>query len=153
VSILADVAIAPFIFLGGIVFVPVLLALVVLVEGIVAWRMKWADFRLSLRDVFIANLVSTLVGVALETLFSVSVYQCPYLPVDQGRHVARICSWVISPLILYPLLCLISVAIEGAILLRFKRAAPRRTWIVAVVANVVSYLILFPAYAIFLAVF
>ena len=144
--IIADVAIAPVIFSGGLLLAPLLLALATLLETVVAWRMKWAEFQVTLRDMFVVNLTSTFVGLVLDVVFVTYIYRCAYVPTSDGQHVVRSCTWAISPWLLYLLLWVCTVGIEGLVLGRFKRQDNRRTWVIAIVVNIVSYVVLLPVY-------
>ena len=108
--------------LGGVALCLITI-LVALVEGVVLTLFKWNTFPRSLLAAGIANLVSALVGGALLVFLQA-------LPV----------LWMGVAFVL-------SILIEGAILLKIQLESGRRAWLVVLMANVASYLILIlPAY-------
>lgn len=107
----------------GLVALCLLTCLIALVEAVVLTLLKWNIFSRSLLAAAITNLASSLVGGVLLIFLQ-------HLPL----------TWVIIAFIL-------SVAIEGAILIRIRPAAGRRVWLYALAANLASYLVLIlPAY-------
>ena len=108
--------------LGGVALCLVTI-LVALVEGVVLTLFKWNNFPRSLLGSGIANLVSGLAAGALLIFLQK------------------------LPVIWMGIAFLLSILIEGAILLKIQPESGRRTWLVALVANIASYAILIlPAY-------
>lgn len=104
---------------GGVFFVGFLTGTLV-VETLVLWLLKWGSFYRSLLAAFLMNLASTLLGFVL---FGLSL-----LGVDS-------LSLVFFGFIL-------SVAVEGGVLMLMKKGAARQNWIVALAANIASYILL-----------
>jgi|RhiMetdeSRZDD1v2_1073273.scaffolds.fasta_scaffold235676_2 hypothetical protein len=141
-SVIADVAVAPIILAGGLtagvtVFLPI-----VLIESLVLWRLKWGSFRRSLVDSTIINIASTLCGLVLFVMFTLTAFQCVRVPAGDGLHTVNSCDWLVSPLIGLAVLWALTVAIEGGVLLLLKRHARRQTWIAALVSNAASYVLI-----------
>jgi hypothetical protein len=141
-SVIADVAVAPIILAGGLtagvtVFLPI-----VLIESLVLWRLKWGSFQRSLVDSTIINIASTLCGLVLFVMFTLTAFQCVRVPAGDGLHTVNSCDWLVSPLIGLAVLWALTVAIEGGVLLLLKRHARRQTWIAALVSNAASYVLI-----------
>ena len=98
-----------------------------LVETVVYLVFKWGNFKRSFKDAFLVNLITTLVGFGLVALQ-------PSLPYD--NVLSRPGSFLVVAFVL-------SVAIEGAVLMRLKRQSASRTWLMALFSNVVSYAALY----------
>ena len=113
---------APVLIIGAIV----LLLGIPLIEALVYLALKWGNFKRSYKDAFLVNLITTLVGVALGVVM-------PNLFRDNPLS---------SPSAFLAAAFVLSVLIEGAILVRLKRQPAGRTWLVAVASNVVSYALL-----------
>jgi len=114
----------------GLGFVALLLLtfLITLVEGVVLALFKWNVFPRALVASLIANVTSSLVG-GLLLIFLQDI-----------------------PLIWMLLAFVLSVSIEGTILLKIQPAFGRRTWLLTLLANLASYLLLIlPAYLFSLA--
>ncbi len=112
----------PVLIIGAIV----LLLGIPLIEAGVYLALKWGNFKRSYKDAFLVNFVTTLVGFLLAALL-------PNLIRDNPLS---------SPSAFLVAAFILSVLIEGAILVRLKRQAAGRTWLVAVASNVVSYALL-----------
>jgi hypothetical protein len=93
---------------------------IVLAEAVVLRLLKWGTFWKSLLDAFIVNLVSTLVGA---TAFAAGFLFAEPAAIWLSLLIALI----------------LSVAIEGGVLLLLKRHPGRQTWLAALIANLVSY--------------
>ena len=119
-SVLADVG-GPILVAGfGVV---VYLALF-LIESIVLRLLKWGTTWRSLLASLLMNLPSTLVGFGLIGLFGLS-------------SLNRLGGWlVLSTWVL-------SVAIEGGILVSMNRDGGRQNWVAALAANTASYVLVF----------
>jgi hypothetical protein len=112
----------------GLIALCLLTLLITIVEGVVLALLKWNVFPRSLVASFIMNVTSSLVGGLLLIILQ-------DIPL----------TWMI-------LAFLLSVGIEGAILLKIQPAVGRRTWLLALAANLASYLLLIlPAYLFSLA--
>jgi hypothetical protein len=120
--ILADAIAGPVVVLFGLVAGGLLVLLIALVEAVVLWLLKWGGFWQALRDAFLMNVVSALAGLVLNFFAG---------------------DWdAISPLVPLLVAWLLSVLVEGAVLLLLRRHPPRLTWLAAVAANVASYAII-----------
>jgi hypothetical protein len=133
--IIADVAAGPAIFLFGIVAGVVLVFVIALVEAIVLRLLRWAGFWRALLDSFAMNLVSTLAGLVLNAFVADFYQSCGYDPARGGRY----CDWLMSPWSLLLAAGLLSVLIEGGVLLLLRRRPAGETWRAALAANVASY--------------
>lgn len=102
--------------LGFILFILVVL-LIIVIESTVLQLMSWGDFRRSLTGAFWANSASALVGFVF------------LLFVPRFGRWPLILSWALT------------VLIEALVLIRLKPEAKSKNWLVSVVANLVSYLI------------
>lgn len=105
----------------------ILLLGIPLIESIVYIALKWGNFRRSFIDAFMANLLSTLVGFIVLLV-------SPYIGLG---NLFNVLSGFLA------VACVLSILIEGASLLRLKRHAAGKTWLVAIVSNLVSYAGLF----------
>ena len=94
-----------------------------LIEAVVYMAFKWGNFKRSYKDAFLVNLITTLVGFGLLVV-QPNLQRGNVLSQPQGFLVVAFG---------------LSVLIEGAVLLRLKRHPARRTWLVAIASNVVSY--------------
>ena len=142
ILIIADVAIGPTILFGGlalgaIVFIPILI-----IEALALWGLKWGSFGRALLDALLANLASTVFGLVFFSVFYGISFQCRRVPTPDGQHSIQSCDWTISPLLWFLVMVVLSVAIEGGVLLLRKRHPARKTWISAIVMNLASYLLL-----------
>lgn len=99
----------------------IFMAVITVLEAVVLVVMKWGTFWRSLLASFVMNAVTTLVGFVIL-----------------AGPVGLLVDFILS------------VLIEGVILLLFNRGASRKNWIAALVANGVSYLfVILPIYLIF----
>jgi hypothetical protein len=142
ILIIADVAIGPTILFGGlalgaIVFIPILI-----IEALALWGLKWGSFGRALLDALLANLASTVFGLVFFSVFYGISFQCRRVPTPDGQHSIQSCDWTISPILWFLVMVVLSVAIEGGVLLLRKRHPARKTWISAIVMNLASYLLL-----------
>ena len=120
---LLDVA-SPFLLIGlGLGGWFILTALIVVIELGVLMALRWAPLQETFKDVFVANLLSTLVGF------------CALAMTTLGLYYAR--GWTI-----YLIAFVLTLLIEGAYLLRLKRHTPGRTVRAALAMNVASYALL-----------
>ncbi|MFZ5878288.1 MAG: hypothetical protein ACOY0R_02850 [Chloroflexota bacterium] len=109
----------------GLLDLCVLTALIVAIEALAMFLLKWGRFWRCLLASFVMNLVTTLIGGGLMYLVSNI-----YLVLAVGF--------------------LLSVLIEGGVLMLFNRETARRNWVAALAANAASYLfILLPFVLIF----
>jgi hypothetical protein len=97
-----------------------------LIEAVVYLALKWGDFKRSYKDAFLVNLITTIVGFILIAVQ-------PSL--SRGNALNTPSGFLMVAFVL-------SVLIEGAVLLRLKRHPARQTWLVAIASNVVSYALL-----------
>jgi hypothetical protein len=129
--IVADVAGAQVFLLFGLFAGLIAFVLIVVIESIVLWLLKWGTLGRSLRDSAVVNFVSLLVGFVV-ILLGVTLF--PSLMLYPAS------SWF--PFIFGPLTWVLSVLIEGWLLGLRQHYEPRRTWTAALVINSVSYLLL-----------
>lgn len=109
----------------GMLALCVLTALIVVLEALVMLLLKWGTFWRCLLASFVMNLATTLIGGGLMFLVW-NIYLA--LVVD----------------------FLLSVLIEGGVLMLFSRGTARTNWVAALAANAASYLlILLPTVLIF----
>ncbi len=139
--IIGDIAIGPTILFGGlalgiIVFIPILI-----VETLALWGLKWGSLGRTLLDALLANLASAVFGLVFFTIFYTTSFQCRYIPYDSGQNPVQLCDWTISPILWFLVMVVLSVAIEGAVLMLRRRHPARKTWVSAIVANLASYLL------------
>jgi len=98
-----------------------------LIEAVVYMVFKWGNFKRSFRDAFLVNLVTTVIGYLLVAIQ-------PSL--QSGNVLSQPSSFLVVAFVL-------SVVIEGALLVRLKRQTVGRTWLLALVSNLASYAGLF----------
>lgn len=98
-----------FLIFSGIVFV---------LEALVLWLLKWGTFGRSLLSSFLMNLASTIGGI-----------------VALGLSV----SGLFNNFLGFAVALLLSILIEGGVLMLMKRNAARENWRAASIANIVSY--------------
>ena len=93
--------------------------IIVVIETIILRLLGWGDFRRSFVDALIMNLVTTLLG-------ALGLFIVPDL------------------VFLLPAALVLSILIEGLILMRrHKEHSLRKIWLTSIVANVVSYILVF----------
>jgi len=120
---------------AGLVFVAlpiiglILSVVIILLEAIVLYLLKWSSAGRSLRDSAIVNCVSLLIGIVIGVI---AVMTFPYLTFRP------LSDWL--PFIFGVPMWVLSVLIEGWLLGRLEHYEPRRTWTAALVINIVSYL-------------
>ncbi len=93
-------------------------ALIILLEGLVLWRLKWGGLLRSLLASFVMNLVTSILGIGVVP-FTTQIGFWGVL-IDFG----------------------LSILCEGAILMLFKRNSVLENWRVALISNCVSYLLI-----------
>ncbi len=98
----------------------VLTLVISIVESIVMLVIKWGRFGRSLWASLLMNVTSTIFGGALTAVIAVSSLGDTYI-------------WLAAAFVL-------SVLIEGGVLMLMKRGAARQNWIASLIANLVSYL-------------
>jgi len=102
-----------------------------IVEIIVLWRLGWGPFLDSVTTSFAMNMASTLVGLLMAFALNINLTFGIFL-----------------------LMFIISIGIEGGILLGMNesRHGVKKVWRLAVIANVISYILLGIGWFIFLEV-
>jgi hypothetical protein len=119
-SILYDVA-GPGVLVAAAVFsvgaLIVLTLIISIIESIVMLLLKWDKFGRSLWASLLMNVTSTIFGGALIAL-----------GVLGGSYI-----WLVTAFLL-------SVLIEGGVLMLMKRGAARQNWTVSLIANIASYI-------------
>lgn len=94
-----------------------ILPLIILIEALALWSLKWQNFGRSLIDSMLMNLVSALFGY-----FAVAYFV--------GSIIGIVAAFMLS------------VILEAVVLFLMKRHPARRTWTASFVANGVSYILL-----------
>lgn len=119
-SVPYDVA-APWALIAAAVFslgaLIILILIISVLESIVMLLLKWDKFGRSLWASLLMNVTSTIFGGALIALGLLG-----------GSYI-----WLAVAFVL-------SILIEGGVLMLMKRGAARQNWIVSLIANLVSYL-------------
>src|SRR5262245_55276746 len=123
--ITGDVAVGPTIIFLGLAFGLMVFVPIWIVESLALWGLKWGSFGRALLDALIANGASTIFGLVFFTLFFSSNFQRTN-----------------SPILLFVAMVVLSILIEGGVLLLLKRHPPRKTWTSAIAANLASYALL-----------
>ena len=96
-------------------------AIVFVLEAVVLWLLKWDAFGRSLLSSFLMNLASTIFGILLIGLSLIGL---------------------LNDFLGFVIAFVLSVLIEGGVLMLMKRNATRENWRVAIIANVISYSLL-----------
>jgi hypothetical protein len=91
------------------------------IEAVVLWLLKWGTFGRSLLASFLMNLASTIVGVVVIGVLATSL---------------------LNNFLTFVLALLLSILIEGGVLMLVKRDATHENWRAASIANVISYALL-----------
>lgn len=102
--------------LGGLC---ILTLVITLLEAIVLLLLKWGTFGRSLVAALVMNLVTTMIGFGMLVFMK-----------GDAVYLGLLLDF------------LLSILIEGGVLMLFKRGAPRANWIAALSANAASYLII-----------
>jgi hypothetical protein len=105
-----------YLLVGGVFFAVFSIGTLV-IESLALWLLKWASFGRSLLASFLMNLASTIVGFIL---LAFSFYVANFYT-------------------LFLVEFLLSVLIEGGVLMLMKKGAARQNWIASLVANAASY--------------
>lgn len=135
--ILGDVAAGPVFYWFGIVAGLLVLAAIIVIEAVVLRLFGWSLFKQAVRDAAIVNLATTVIGVVLIVL--VQPRSAGYDPERGGRLYDPP---LVDPTLGFVLSLILSIIIEGAILLRWQRQPARKIWTAALVMNLASYLLL-----------
>jgi hypothetical protein len=130
-SVILDVAGPALVFAFGVIFGGILAALILLVETVLLWRLRWATFWRGLLGAFLANVASAILG-----FLWFSVYLVRQEP---------------PGLLFYIGAFLLSILVEAGILMLLKRNAPRENWRAALIINIASYALIAVAVAIYRA--
>lgn len=102
--------------LGGLC---ILTLVITLLEAIVLLLLKWGTFGRSLVAALVMNLVTTMIGFGMLVFMK-----------GDAVYLGLLLDF------------LLSILIEGGVLMLFKRGAPRANWVAALAANAASYLII-----------
>jgi hypothetical protein len=102
----------------GFLALIVVTVLIALIEGVVLTLLKWNHFRASIIVSLIMNVASGIINGVLLVLL---------------QH---------SPLLWLPISFVLSILIEGIILMYFRRDATRQNWLFVLIVNLASYFIL-----------
>jgi hypothetical protein len=136
--VIADVAAGPLFLLAGVVAGGLVLLAIALLEALLLWWLNWGGFRQALRDSLIINLGSGLVGLLLSVFASDLWQTCGYDPARGGRW----CEQLVSPVVLLGGFWLLTVLIEGGLLMLLSKQPARKIWTATLAINIVSYLLL-----------
>jgi len=101
--------------------VVIFLAFILITESLILWGFDWSSYPISLLHAFLMNLASVI--IVFFVLF--------FLP-DVG-------------IFYIPIAVVLSIAIEGLVLTLLKRQELRKAWLLALVANLVSTVIIIAA--------
>jgi hypothetical protein len=108
---------------GGIVVLILVIFLIALIEGVILTLLGWEEFKKSL-------VVSTIMNVASGILGGILLVLVPH-PSVMGLVIAMI----------------LSIVIEGVIMIRFRPNVIRLTLLAVILANLLSYaIVIFPSY-------
>ncbi|OGO17119.1 MAG: hypothetical protein A2Z14_13280 [Chloroflexi bacterium RBG_16_48_8] len=102
--------------------------LVVLLEGVVLYKLKWNAFKRSLLDSFLVNLVTTIIGLILASVFSFPFWD---------RF-----SYTLGMILSVALLWGLSMLIEGGLLFVIGRKSLAKAYRAAFFINISSYILL-----------
>jgi len=109
---------------GASLLILCLVSLVIIImESLVLWQLRWAGYKRSLMGAFVMNLATTILGAGVV--------------------------WFTLQLGYWGLLIdlVLSVLVEGGVLMLFKRGSSRENLIAALTANAASYLlVILPLY-------
>jgi hypothetical protein len=109
--------------LGGIAVLILVIFLIAIIETVILTLVGWEEFKKSLVVSVIMNIASGIVGGLLLVLFP--------QPTISGLGIAMI----------------LSILIEGWIMIRFRPNVVRLTFFAVILANTISYaIVIFPAY-------
>lgn len=132
---------------GPLILEPVIamvwLVVVILIESAILKLLNWDAIRPSLKDATIANLISGGIGAVLFLMLYNTSYVCTTKLLDE-RIPLDFCGWTISPIIRLGVFWIVSVAIEGSVLLRLRRGLSAEGWLKVALANGVSYALSIP---------
>jgi len=110
---------------------------IILIEAAVLRLLKWGTFGRSLLAEFVANIITTLIGLLWLGIYYLGI-GTSVLPGNIRGPGSLIVAF------------LLSVMIEAGILMQFKRDAARENWVASIVANIASYLlVILPASLLF----
>lgn len=118
-SVNLDVAGPALVFAFGVIFGGILVAVILTVETLILWRLRWASFWRALLGAFLANLASGILGFLW---FSV------YLVREEPPG-----------LLFYIGAFLLSILVEAGVLMLLKRNAQPENWRAALIINIASY--------------
>ena len=106
-----------FMLLLGLALLILVVLLIVVIESAVLQLMRWGDFKRSLSGALWMNAASSLVGLPFVLL------------VPRFGYPSLLIGWMLT------------VIIEALVLTRLKPEARRQNWVIAIIANIISYLI------------
>jgi hypothetical protein len=108
---------------GGMLAIIFAAVIIVLIESIILWRLRWGSFARSMLAGFVMNFATSVLGLGLIAALLYLGYWG--LLIDFA----------------------ISVLVEGGILMLFKRGAARENWKATLIVNAASYLlVILPMY-------
>jgi hypothetical protein len=120
-SIPPDVAGPGVFILFGLAAFLVFSAIVLVLEAVLLWLIRWDTFGRSLLSSFLMNLTSTVLGVLL---------------------IGLLLTGLLNSFLGFTIAFVLSVLIEVIILMMIKRDAVRENWRAAIIANFTSYTLL-----------
>ena len=107
----------------GFLGLVILTIVITLIEAAVLFWLKWDSFKRALLAAFLMNVVSTILGLFIAA------------PMLSFGFVGLLAAFVVS------------IVVEGIVLVLMKRGAARQNWIAVVVVNLASYLlVILPIY-------
>jgi hypothetical protein len=134
--IIADVVAGPAIVVFGLGIGLALLFGIIVLEAIVLRVLKWGTFWRAVRDSLIVNAASGLVGIVLILPFGDTFDRCAF-----GITESPLCWLLLSPAAVILGAWMLSVLIEGAIMMWLRTVPVRQTVVAAVLMNIASYVL------------
>jgi hypothetical protein len=125
-----DGAIGYLLVMAAFIYGAIAFSAVTIIEIFVLWRMKWGSLIYSLITSFTMNLVSTFVGILMTYFLMLTPLSYLLIRIDVAPTIG-----------IFLLTFILSVAIEGGIMLVMKRSGHtvKEVWRLAVISNLISY--------------
>jgi hypothetical protein len=102
----------------GLVLLILVVLLIVVIESVILQLLRWGNFKRSLSGALWMNAVSSFVGLPFVLL------------VPRFGYPSLLIGWTLT------------VVIEALVLTRLKPETKRQNWVISIIANITSYLIL-----------
>lgn len=124
-SIILDAAGPAILIVFGVIFGGLLSALILLVETLLLWRLRWASLGRSFLGALLANVASGILGFLWFSIYLVRA-EPPGLIFYAGSFV-------------------LSILVEAGVLMLLKRAARQENWRASLIVNTASYALIWVA--------